>query len=112
MDDLNLSDAIEGLLSDPKIKELVKSLSGENPGDTPSPSPEGAAFPDIGKIMKLKDMYESAANTSDPRVTLLSALRPYLSEVRVKNLEVCIKFLKFYKVASVLKDTGILKELL
>ena len=57
-------------------------------------------------------MYDSAMSSNDPRVTLLSALRPYLSDSRVKNLDVCIKFLRFYKIAGMLKDSDILKELL
>lgn len=110
MDEINLSDAIESILSDPKMKDLMQSLSGA-PASS-EPESKNTAMPDISKIMKLKGMYDSAMNASDPRVTLLTALRPYLSESRVKNLDVCIKFLRFYKIAGMLKDADILKELL
>lgn len=109
MDDMNLSDAIESILSDPKMKDLMQSLSGSP--NQESENKEGQ-MPDVGKIMKLKSMYDSAMSSNDPRVTLLSALRPYLSDSRVKNLDVCIKFLRFYKIAGMLKDSDILKELL
>lgn len=109
MDEMNLSDAIESILSDPKMKDLMQSLSGSP--NQESENKEGQ-MPDVGKIMKLKSMYDSAMNSNDPRVTLLSALRPYLSDSRVKNLDVCIKFLRFYKIAGMLKDSDILKELL
>ncbi len=110
MDEFNLSETLESILSDPKFKDLVQSLSGseEHTDEAASPS----SVPDIGKIMKLKNVYDSAAKEKDPRVTLLSALRPYLSDSRAKNLDVCIKFLKFYKVAGILKEQDILKELL
>lgn len=110
MDEMNLSDAIESILSDPKMKDLMQSLSGA-PSSSESETAD-SAMPDISKIMKLKSMYDSAMKDSDPRVTLLTALRPYLSESRVKNLDVCIKFLRFYKIAGMIKDADILKELL
>ena len=51
MDEMNLSDAIESILSDPKMKDLMQSLSG-------SPNQESenkvVQMPDVGKIMKLK----------------------------------------------------------
>ena len=109
MDEMNLSDAIESILSDPKMKDLMQSLSGSP--NQESENKEGQ-MPDVGKIMKLKSMYDSAMSSNDPRVTLLSALRPYLSDSRVKNLDVCIKFLRFYMIAGMLKDSDILKELL
>lgn len=109
MDEMNLSDAIESILSDPKMKDLMQSLSGSP--NQESENKEGQ-MPDVGKIMKLKSMYDSAMSSNDPRLTLLSALRPYLSDSRVKNLDVCIKFLRFYKIAGMLKDSDILKELL
>ena len=109
MDEMNLSDAIESILSDPKMKDLMQSLQGSP--NQESENKEGQ-MPDVGKIMKLKSMYDSAMSSNDPRVTLLSALRPYLSDSRVKNLDVCIKFLRFYKIAGMLKDSDILKELL
>ena len=109
MDEMNLSDAIESILSDPKMKDLMQSLSGSP--NQESENKEGQ-MPDVGKIMKLKSMYDSAMSSNDPRVTLLSALRPYLSDSRVKNLDVCIKFLRFYKIVGMLKDSDILKELL
>ena len=73
MDEMNLSDAIESILSDPKMKDLMQSLSGSP--NQESENKEGQ-MPDVGKIMKLKSMYDSAMSSNDPRVTLLSALRP------------------------------------
>lgn len=121
MDEMNFADAINSILSDPetggKIKDIVQSLSGG--ADVGSSSGENttnaqnfqSAMPDISKIMKFKSMYDSAMHDKDPRVMLLTALRPYLSAQRAKNLDSCIKFLRFYKIAGMLKDSDILKEL-
>ncbi len=108
MDETNFADAISGLMNDPKIQELVKSLTGEGPpADEPSPN-----IPDLGKLLMLKDCYNKAMSDTDPKLSLLSALRPYLSESRTKSLEACLKLLRVYKMAGMLKETDILKELL
>ncbi len=121
MDEMNFADAINSILSDPetggKIKDIVQSLSGgadvgSSSGEsTPNAQNFQSAMPDISKIMKFKSMYDSAMHDKDPRVMLLTALRPYLSAQRAKNLDSCIKFLRFYKIAGMLKDSDILKEL-
>lgn len=108
MDETNFADAISGLMNDPKIQELVKSLSGE--GALPDEPPPNV--PDLGKLLMLKDCYNKAMSDTDPRLSLLSALRPYLSESRTKSLEACLKLLRVYKMAGMLKETDILKELL
>ncbi len=116
MDESNLAEAIQGILSDPetsnKIQELVNNLSGTQ-DNTPAPAlPSGGqSMPDISKLLKLKGMFDTAMKEEDPKITLLSALRPYLSESRSQNLDKCMKFLRFYKIAIQLKDTEIIKEL-
>lgn len=116
MDETNLADAISGLMNDPKIQELVKSLSGEGtPAGEPSGEPSGESppsMPDLGKLLMLKECYNKAMSDTDPKLSLLSALRPYLSESRTKSLEACLKLLRVYKMAGMLKETDILKELL
>lgn len=119
MDEMNLADAINSILGDPetggKIKDIVQSLSGGPQTGSPAAGPDlqnvQNSMPDISKIMKFKSMYDTAMQDNDPRVVLLSALRPYLSSKRAKNLDSCIKFLRFYKIAGMLKDSDILKEL-
>ncbi len=116
MADLNISEALDNLLSDPsmgdKISEIMKSLNLT--GDSPQ-SEEKSDFPDsfmdINKIMKLKTLYDESLSQNDPKVTLLSALKPYLSETRNKNLDSMLKFFKVYKMITSLKDSDLLKEL-
>lgn len=109
MDETNFADAISGLMNDPKIQELVKSLSGES---SPLAESSSSDMPDISKLLMLKDIYGKAMSDSDPKLSLLSALRPYLSESRTKSLETCLKLIRIYKMAGMLKETDILKELL
>lgn len=116
MEESNLAEAIQGILNDPetsnKIQELVNSISGTQDNAIASNNMAPVQnMPDISKLLKLKGMFDSAMKEEDPRVTLLSALRPYLSESRCQNLDKCMKFLRFYKIAVQLKDAEIIKEL-
>lgn len=117
MAELNISEALDNFLSDPsageKISEIMKSLNltGEM-GETPSlPEGDTDSFFDVNKILKLKSLYDKTRLESDPKVTLLSALKPYLSETRNKNLDSLLKFFKVYKMITSLKDSDLLKEL-
>lgn len=117
MADIDLSSALDNLLSDPsageKISEIMKSLNltGEKGGSSSLPEGDTDSFFDINKILKLKSLYDQSISEPDPKVTLLSALKPYLSETRNKNLDSLLKFFKVYKMISHLKDTDLLKEL-
>ncbi|MDP4132934.1 MAG: hypothetical protein Q8882_02865 [Bacillota bacterium] len=122
MAEASLADTIGSILSDPeansKIQEIMKSLTGEGSHENNAPQPNlgsvfsGEGMPDLNKIMKLKSAYDKATKANDPRITLLSALRPYLSETRNKNLDMAIKFLNLSKLSSLVKETDLLKELL
>ncbi len=118
MADLNISEALDNLLSDPeagnKISEIMKSLnlSGDSsPADSGESTNFSDSFLDINKIMRLKTLYDESLSDKDPKVTLLSALKPYLSETRNKNLDSMLKFFKVYKMLTGLKDSDLLKEL-
>lgn len=120
MADLNLNDALSSILSDPetgeKLQALISSLTSseeghENEKEEADNKSDSLPFPDIGKLMKIKDIYDSAIKEQDPHITLLSSLKPYLSETRNKNLDSMMKLLKIYKVFNKVKDTSLLKEL-
>ena len=114
MDDFNLNDAINSLLNDPKTGEKLNSIiaslsSGEE--NKKEDAPSDFSFPDIGKIIKIKELFDSASKETDSHTALLTSLRPYLSEERGKNLDLMMKMLKIYKIMNKVKDTSLLKEL-
>lgn len=114
MPESTLADAIQGFLSDPdagsKISELMQGLSLPS-GDTNTlPDKPGNLFGDVGRIMQLKSMFESATG-DDPRTTLLLALKPYLSEERNKTLDTLLKLMRIYRVFIKAKEADLLKEL-
>ncbi len=115
MDDFNLNDAINSLLSDPETGEKINSLlasltSGEEKQKEEEKSSD-FPFPDIGKILEIKELFDSASKESDSHTALLTSLKPYLSEERNKNLDLMMKMLKIYKIINKVKDTSLLKEL-
>ncbi|MBR6720331.1 MAG: hypothetical protein IKL74_05415 [Clostridia bacterium] len=115
MADFDLNEALNSLLSDPetgnKLSSLMASLSSGGKSEDVKPEGETEAFPDIGSILKIKELYDSALKENDPNIVLLSSLKPYLSETRNKNLDSMMKMLKIYKVFLKVKDTPLLKEL-
>ena len=116
MADFDLAGALNSILSDPetgdKLQSLISSLSSqEKSEDSNTDDIKEQSFPDIGKLMKIKELYDSAIKEADPNIVLLSSLKPYLSETRTKNLDYMMKMLKIYKVFVKVKDTPLLKEL-
>ena len=117
MADINLNDALTSLLSDPetgeKLQSLISSLTSDTTEEKESAEEKASdlPFPDIGKLMKIKDIYDTAVKEQDPHITLLTSLKPYLSETRNKNLDSMMKLLKIYKIFNKVKDTSLLKEL-
>ena len=114
MDDFNLNEAINSLLNDPetgdRINSLIASLTSEGENKKTEASSD-FSFPDIGKILEIKELFDSATKESDTHTALLSSLKPYLSEERGKNLDTLMKMLKIYKIMNKVKDTSLLKEL-
>lgn len=115
MADFDLTDALNSLLSDPetgeKISALISSLSSSDSKEEIKEDLSASSFPDIGKLIEIKSIYDSAMKEADPNMVLLSSLKPYLSETRCKNLDSMMKMLKIYKVFLKVKDTPLLKEL-
>lgn len=115
MADFDLTDALNSLLSDPetgeKISSLMASLTSSDNNEAAKEDASAPSFPDIGKLLEIKSIYDSAMKETDPNIVLLSSLKPYLSENRCKSLDSMMKMLKIYKVFLKVKDTPLLKEL-
>ena len=114
MDDFNLNDAINSILSDPETGEKINSLLASLSSGTENKTEDSASdfsFPDIGKLLEIKELFDSVSKESDSHTALLNSLKPYLSEERSKNLDTMMKLLKIYKIINKVKDTPLLKEL-
>lgn len=117
MDDL--SDKINSLLSDPESMEKIKNLAGmfsASNGDGGSGSPEPQKESDskpgdfqidpemLFKVQKALDVMKK----DDPRIDLLLALRPNMSESRRQKIDEAIHILRLLSLMPLLRDQGIL----
>lgn len=128
MDDL--SAVIQNLLQDPQsvaqIQNLAQSLglsdtaSAASPENAPAnilqnllpaPSANGTADPTVSALLRAAPLL-SAANREDDATRLLSALRPLLSETRQKKLDEAGRILKLLRLLPLLKESGLLQNIL
>ena len=114
---------MQSLLSDPEsmqqLQELAQMLqpdtgekeAGETPpADTAESGEESSSGFDFGALMKVSQLMGSAGE--DPDAALLLALKPHLRAERQKKVEKAVKLLKLLSMWTLLKESGMLKDLL
>lgn len=116
---------MQSLLSDPEsmqqLQELAQMLqadSGQESAETnsapseaePAGSMNAGGGLDLGALMKVSQLMGTAKEDSD--TALLLALKPHLQEERQKKVEKAVKMLKLLSIWSMLKESGMLKDLL
>lgn len=128
MDDM--MSKMQALLSDPEslqnLQELAAMLqnpeaaqtTGEAVSDTAPMAdlPPAADTPndtpplDLGKLMAIGQAF--AGMQDDETITLLLALKPHLSTGRAERVDKAVKLLRIWGAASVLREQGMLGDLL
>ncbi len=114
---------MQSLLSDPEsmqqLQELAQMLqldAGEqekgetSPADTAESEEESGGGFDLGALMKVSQLMGSAGE--DPDAALLLALKPHLRAERQKKVEKAVKLLKLLSMWTLLKESGMMKDLL
>lgn len=86
------------------MMDLMSSASQdkEKPQSTALASNDGSN--NEAMIKKIKKMMDSKKQINDPRLNLLSALKPYLGQKRQQRIDSCSKLLNFIQVSSLLND--------
>ena len=95
-----------------QIMSMAQQLGGGNSAPAPPPPPE-PSIPeglDMGMMMKLAGMANSA-NIDKNQQTLLLALRPYLTMDRIGKLEKAMRAAKLAGLASSILGSGILSRI-
>lgn len=114
---------ISEILSDPdsmeKIKRMAESIFGDSKESEPTKSeaspngfnPDGLpdGF-DLSKIMGLMSLFSSRGE--DPRAGLLLALKPHLSSDRQTRVDKAVKLLKLASLMPLLKEQGLLDNII
>ena len=118
MDDL--AAAVQSILNDPQsmaqIQGIMHSL-GANPPQSPAPAPppvqqNNAPAAPLNLLNTLNANDPMTAMLLDDSTRLLAALRPLLGEARQKKLDEAAKILKLLHLLPLLKESGVLQNIL
>lgn len=91
----DMSKMISNMLSNPDaLKKLASDFAGEMNSGAPA-EPDG---------IDVRNMISAINNTDDRRITLLTALKPYLSSTRAVEADKAIKLLRLTKISQFLRN--------
>ena len=126
----DLAAAVQSILNDPQsmaqLQGVMNSL-GMNPPQAPAPAtppvqqkPAAAAPLNLLNTLNNSDPMMllraapllASANREDDSTRLLAALRPLLGEARQKKLDEASKILKLLHLLPLLKESGVLQNIL
>ena len=85
----------------PDISALAQALGGF---DSSMKNQNGDSDLPMASIMKIANVYQNLNKADDPRIILLSALRPYLQTHRHQNLDSAIRILGLIKFLPLLSE--------
>ena len=106
----DLAAAVQSILNDPQsmaqLQGVMNSL-GMNPPQAPAPAP-----PPVQQKPAAAAPLLASANREDDSTRLLAALRPLLGEARQKKLDEASKILKLLHLLPLLKESGVLQNIL
>ena len=97
----DLAKMLGSLIQNP---DAIKSLAGSIglPQQAESPSTETSS----NMEMQIKNMMNALNQTDDRRISLLNALRPYLSPQRASGVDRAIRLLKLSKLSQFIRNEG------
>lgn len=114
--DENIQGKIEQLLNDPKgmqkIQDMAQSLfGGKSSTGAPALSvPKEFGDIDVNSIMKIMNLLKNGGESN--RANLLLALKPMLSDDRRNKVDSAVKLLKIIELLPILKEQGLLDNLI
>lgn len=105
MDNDALMDKIKSLLDNPEAAKLLSGMlensdTTENvPDESESQKPSSAQT-----ASRIQSVLSEISGGNDPRINLLSALKPYMNSTRSEYVDRAIKIMKITKMTSIFKD--------
>lgn len=105
MDD-NMMDKLKGILNDPDTMQSLSEMMGSLGGSQQKKQAESEtkAAQQMQMMMRVKDIMDRVNDTDDPRINLLTALRPYMRSKRASHMDRAIRMIQMTKITSILKD--------
>ena len=87
-----------------ELTNMVGAVSRESEDVKENVSPLPISGGAMDSLFKIRSLLDSINAVDDPRIRLLSALRPYLSSSRSAHIDNAIKIMSLGKIPSVLKN--------
>lgn len=110
-----LSQKLAEILNDPESMNRVREMAEDILGNKSEPEPQDdfsniLSNTDLMNVMSLVSKLNT--NSDDSRTSLLSALKPHLSEPKRDKVDTAIKILRLLELLPILKESGVLGKLL
>lgn len=93
-----------------ELAEMLKEDLGGEASESAEKSSAESAF-DFSQLLGIGQLL-GGVNSDDKNTALLLALRPHLSTERQTRIDRAVKLLKLYTMYTILKDSGMLKDML
>ena len=105
MDNDALMDKIKTLLDNPEASKLLSGML-QNSGNTEIIPDESAPKnpQNTEALSRIQNVLGEISSGSDPRINLLSALKPYMNSQRSEHIDRAIKIMRVAKMTSIFKD--------
>lgn len=106
MDD-NMMDKVKQLLDDPDtmqtLSQMIGGLGGGQASGLATQNDSDTAN-QMEMMSKVKSVMERMNSGPDPRINLLTALKPYMRQGRAAHMDKAIRMLQMTRMTSILKD--------
>ncbi len=93
-----------GMLASSNPKQDTSTRAVENSLQKEDRSSKGDLDENLEMVRRIKTVMDKLHSSSDPRINLLTAIKPFLSNKRQKRLGDCIKIINVSSMARLLDD--------
>ncbi len=105
MDNDALMDKIKNILNNPEAASLLSGMLENSQSADSSNDIEGSTTPSTSQTAsRIQDALGEISRGNDPRINLLSALKPYMNSTRSEYVDRAIKIMRVAKMTSIFKD--------
>lgn len=101
----DISKKIMDVLSDPEMMKKLSNVMGSLGASSDEPKEQNDTPTEL--TANAQNIISSLNYNDDRRITLLTALKPYLRESRASGIDTAIKILKMTKLTEVFKNIDI-----
>ena len=98
----DMSSKVMELLNNPDMMKRLSDALGGTSAQSSGVSPAGGDNAVLAE--NAKTMLNAISHTDDRRITLLNAIRPYMSQNRARGIDRAVKLLQISKLTEIFKD--------